>query len=103
MAQAWERGDLNAYLEFYSPDATQGDRAGKAAIAEYKRGLWAIKPPKSISFGGLQVSRHLRGFVVEFNQVYVGADGYLDRGRKALFLAPTSRDGWQIMEESWQG
>ena len=98
--KAWESADLDAYLKFYHPLASQGRCLGKGAIAAKKEDVSSRKKPRKISFGPIQVSLRPGGLVVKFDQVYVGANGYRDRGRKTLVLAPWGQR-WLIMDEKW--
>ncbi|WP_173086332.1 L,D-transpeptidase family protein [Fundidesulfovibrio magnetotacticus] len=99
--QAWEKGKVADYVQFYADNATQGDRKGRAAIRDHKQQLWTgAKAPKKVAARDMKFSLAQDGVLVEFVQEYASRDGVADKGRKKLVLGP-SGDGWLIMDEDW--
>ncbi|MEW5772781.1 MAG: L,D-transpeptidase family protein [Thermodesulfobacteriota bacterium] len=98
--EAWRAGDLDAYLEFYLPGATQGGRAGVEAIRSQKAELWGKDKPKDVTFGPFEVTVHPQGLAVAFTQEYASASGYSDRGWKTMVLTPDGLS-YRIASEDW--
>lgn len=99
--QAWEKGDLTAYTEFYEPDAVQDGRKGLAAIREQKKRTWGPrKKPLAVEFYGIRVRLEDRGVRVDMTQVYRDTAGYKDKGVKELLLYPEG-NSWRIASETW--
>lgn len=99
--QAWEKGKLNDYMQFYDANAAQGDRKGKNAIREQKQQLWVgAKAPRKVALKDMKFSLVQDGVQVEFVQEYASKDGTSDKGRKKLVLGPVG-DGWTILDEEW--
>lgn len=99
--QAWEKGAVGEYIDFYADNASQGDRRGKAAILEQKRQLWVgAKTPKKVTIKDVKLGLVQDGVQVEFIQEYASRDGLADKGRKKLVIAPVG-DGWTILDEDW--
>ena len=97
---AWEKGNADAYAGFYSPDAVQGDRRGRASIRDDKVDLWKDKAPSRIALSDVKIRPRKDGFVVTCVQDYRSRDGGGDHGLKTLYLAP-SGGGFAIVEEKW--
>ena len=99
--QAWEKGKLAEYMQYYGENAAQGDRKGKAAIREQKQQLWSGgKVPKKVALRDMKLSLVQDGVQVEFVQEYASKDGLSDRGKKKMVLGPVG-DGWAILDEDW--
>jgi len=99
--QAWEKGKLAEYMQYYADNASQGDRKGKSSIREQKQQLWnGSKAPKKVAFRDMKFSLAQDGVQVEFVQEYASKDGRSDKGRKRLVLGPVG-DGWAILDEDW--
>ena len=99
--QAWEKGKVTDYIQFYADNAVQGDRKGKSAIREQKQQLWnGNKGPKKVALRDMKMSLTQDGVQVEFVQEYASKDGLADKGRKKLVLGPVG-NGWAILEEDW--
>jgi len=99
--QAWEKGKLSEYIQFYGENAVQGDRKGKASIREQKQQLWAgSKAPKKVALRDVKFSLTQDGVKVEFIQEYASKDGNNDKGRKRMVFGPMG-DGWTILDEEW--
>jgi murein L,D-transpeptidase YafK len=97
---AWERGQLDAYMNFYVADATQGNLRSKAAIRAQKARLWSDKAPARVTLSELTMTPKGQGFVVDCLQQYQGRDGGQDTGRKRLLVVPAA-SGFRIAEEIW--
>lgn len=98
---AWRRADLKGYAGYYDDRAEQGKLRGRAAIADFKKGIWDSKPPKSIEISDLRIELCAKGLEARFVQDYQDASGYADHGLKTLVLAPEA-DGWRIVSEDWR-
>ncbi len=99
--EAWRKADLKGYLACYDAKAAQGKVRGREAIGEYKKSIWAAKPPAAVGMDSLSVSLNSQGLEARFVQTYRDAAGYSDRGLKTLVLAPQGR-GWVILSEDWR-
>lgn len=98
---AWLATDTDTYAALYAPNAVQGKRRGATHIADYKKTLWAKKPPVKVEVDNLKVTPHPRGLQVAFVQVFEDADGYSDTGRKTMVLTPDNGT-WKIDSEQWR-
>lgn len=99
---AWEKADLQAYADFYLPDAQQDARSGIEQIAGHKREIWAKNPPQSVALSGLRVREHPKGLELRVLQDYASENGYEDRGIKRLIIRPEGSN-WKIIKETWTG
>ena len=99
---SWENADIKAYLGFYHPDAIQGRLKGRERIAVHKKALWQREKPGEITFGPVRIVPDAGRCRVTFDQIYAGAGGYRDSGRKTVTLAPYG-GSWLIVNESWRG
>ncbi len=97
--QSWEKGDLDAYLEYYSFGAEQDKHLGVASIKAHKQKLWSEDPPVRVKLEKPEYSLEERGLRVSYAQEYVSQAGYKAKGRKVLILTPTAK-GWRIVKES---
>ncbi len=100
-AEAWQGADISRYVAHYSPNAAQGKRRGIEGIAEFKRELWARKPPVEVMLSNLKVKKHPQGLAATFLQTYEDGTGYRDTGAKTLILTPAG-EGWSILSETWR-
>lgn len=100
-SEAWQSGDLDAYMSCYDGAARQGSRNGAQTIADYKRGLWQSRPPALVGITDLSIRLCPEGLEAEFVQEYRDALGHSDRGSKRLILAPLG-NGWRIVDEQWR-
>ena len=99
--QAWEKGNLNNYIEFYSDSASQGGRIGRKSIIQQKSQLWnREKAPATIVVRDISIGLHKEGLSVDFIQIYTSSDGQKDIGRKRLIISPTTTS-WAILSEEW--
>ncbi len=101
--KAWEKGDLDAYMACYAPNAEQGDKKGAKAIAAHKRQLWKTRAPGSVRFANMKITpagSEGGGLRVEMAQNYKDKSGYKDRGRKVLQLRKV-KGAWKIISEDW--
>lgn len=98
---AWQAADISGYVAHYAQNARQSKRSGLSDIAEFKRKLWAEKPPKLVRLGRVKVKKHPQGLAATFEQTYEDRTGYRDVGDKTLVLTPAG-DGWAIVSETWR-
>lgn len=98
--EAWRAGDLDAYLTFYRPAASQGIRTGVQSIRAQKIEVWGKDRPKDVTFGPFEVTVHPQGLAVAFTQDYAAASGYADRGWKTMVLTPDGMS-FKIASEDW--
>ena len=98
---AWEQGDLNAYMQFYTDDAVQAGRRTARAIRAQKERLWARVSPTLVQLSGLRLALDDKGGLrADMLQSYADSAGHSDRGTKTLLLAFDGRR-WQIAREDW--
>jgi len=98
--EAWERGDVDAYMAFYGDHAVQGGRRGLADIREHKVALWAERPPKMVRLDDMRVTERKNGWRVEFVQRYESKDGFADKGMKRMVLVKAG-PRIIIVDEQW--
>ena len=98
---AWEQGDLNAYMQFYTDDAVQAGRRTARAIRAQKERLWARVSPVLVQLSGLRLALDGKGGLwADMLQSYADSAGRGDRGAKTLLLR-FNGGRWQIAREDW--
>ena len=97
---AWEAGNLDRYMEFYSEDALQQGRRGAQNIRQQKERLWQRVRPTQVQVAGLRLVADRQGIRADMTQTYADSSGHSDRGVKTLLLR---YDGttWRIAREDW--
>ena len=98
--KAWESGDLDAYMSYYSPDAAQQGRVGQKQIRAQKEALWKRKKPVQVRLAGLRLAMDQKGVRADMSQSYTDSQGGSDRGVKTLLLRYDG-DKWRIQREEW--
>lgn len=98
--KAWEGGRLPEYLDFYTADAVQQGRAGKASIRQQKERLWTRIKPALVQLSGLRLALTPQGVRADMNQTYADSAGHTDKGIKTLLLRYDGQN-WQIRKEDW--
>lgn len=98
---AWEQGDLNTYMQFYTDDAVQAGRRTARAIRAQKERLWARVSPVLVQLSGLRLALDGKGGLwADMLQSYADSAGRGDRGAKTLLLR-FNGGRWQIAREDW--
>lgn len=97
---AWEKGDVQKYMSYYDPKASQGDRVGQNSIRDHKLKLWKEKRPQKVAIDDLQAALHPDGLKVSFIQGYQADGNFKDKGYKTILLQPRG-DSWRIVKEEW--
>ncbi len=97
--KAWLAGDVDAYLNYYASNASQGGR-NKSGIGVHKKRVWQKNPPAKIELTGMRVLIVENGIQVDMTQVYADKNGRGDKGTKTLLFVPTPQ-GWKISKEDW--
>ena len=97
---AWENGDLDAYIAYYAPDAVQGKRTGAAAIEAHKRASWKKKPPLHVGLSNMRISVSGDTITADMLQEYEDSSGYRDVGIKTLIIR-RSGSSLVIVQEDW--
>ena len=97
---AWEKADLDAYMECYTPDALQQGRRGARFLRQQKQNLWQRVTPTLVQLSGMRFSLDKKGLRADMMQNYADSKGMSDRGTKTLLL---EYDGtsWRIAREDW--
>ncbi len=98
--RAWEAGDIDNYMTFYSENATQQGRVGAASIRRQKENLWSKVKPSLVRLSGIRVFLDGTGARADMNQSYSDSSGRGDKGVKTLFLRYDGRN-WLIQREDW--
>ena len=96
---AWEKGDLNAYMDFYAENAVQGDRTGSRDIKQQKRGLWSRHKPVAVRLFDIQITIKGDAASAQMRQEYQSTDTR-DAGIKTLYFQK-SDEVWRIIREEW--
>jgi murein L,D-transpeptidase YafK/ketosteroid isomerase-like protein len=100
---AWQKGDIDSYLDYYTGHAVQGNLQGTEAIGEHKRKLIQDgKKPTKILFKSPVITRGTTFTRISFIQEYTSENGYSDKGIKELVLRRTGEDDWRIISETWK-
>lgn len=97
---AWERADLDAYIEAYAKDAVQQGRRGARYLRQQKQTLWQRVRPTLVQLSGVRISLDKKGLRADMVQVYADSKGMSDRGTKTLLLEYDGT-GWHIAREDW--
>ncbi|MDL2271740.1 L,D-transpeptidase family protein [Desulfovibrio sp. OttesenSCG-928-I05] len=97
---AWESGDLEAYLGYYSADAQQGSRRGVEAIEAHKRSTWKRKSPALVALSSVRITVEGDTIVADMLQEYADSSGYKDLGIKTLTIRRYG-DALRIVQEDW--
>lgn len=98
--KAWEKGDMDAYLSFYTEDARQGNLRGKAAIRRQKEGVWRGAEPGRVAMQVLAVAPDKDGFDVVCAMTYQGKGRRESKGFKELSVVALGGT-LRIAEERW--
>lgn len=97
---AWEQSDIDAYTSYYSKNARQDYKRGRAVISDRKRIVWKTRKPVKIEFKNIKVNVKNDGIYIKMIQIYEDSSGYKDKGEKLLVLHPHA-DKWHIVKELW--
>lgn len=97
---AWAKGDVDAYVSFYAPDATQGTRTGRNAIRSHKQSLWKRCLPSQVELTNIRIISKQGYIMVDMHQSYTDSRSFADMGIKTLYLKPNGQE-WQIVQEDW--
>ncbi len=98
--QAWEKGDVTYYMEFYDANAAQGTRKGVKSIKRHKEGLWARVAPKKVLLTAVTPQITDTVATVHMVQEYTDSKGQKDIGNKIITLKYTD-NMWFIISEDW--
>lgn len=98
--KAWESANLDEYISYYAPDASQQGRVGKRNIRQQKELLWRRVRPASVNLSGLRLALDGKGIRVDMNQSYSDNSGHADKGVKTMLLRFDGRK-WLIQKEDW--
>lgn len=96
---AWERKDIESYMECYAPDFT-ANGMNRRQWREYKTGVNRTAGKISIAVEATDISFEGKNAVVTFLQRYTSG-AHSDYGRKKLTLTKTGSD-WKILRETWE-
>jgi ketosteroid isomerase-like protein len=98
--KAWQSGDLDAYMSFYSFAAVQGGRHGAKDIRRHKRQLWSKAAPAAIILDDVRVMVQGGTVAADMHQEYSDKSGKGDVGIKTLTFENTN-GVWLITQEDW--
>lgn len=98
--RAWEAGNLDEYMSFYTPDAFQQGKVGQKTIRVQKQGLWSRVKPRSVRLTGMRVLPDGNGARADMTQLYSDTAGRSDKGVKTLHLRYDGKR-WLIKREDW--
>ena len=99
--KAWEKGDVEAYVNCYANNALQQGRRGLNIIRRQKEELWSKVKPQEVTFSGLRMTPVSNGIKVDMAQTYIDSSGKKEHGLKTLILQ-YEEDQWKILQEDWQ-
>lgn len=99
---AWEKGDFNTYISFYSPNFRKTDGSDIKKFTSYKKSIFDKKEEKQIIFKDINVipypneeSRHI--YKIKYYQVYSTKSHYF-KGIKELYIE-LLHDKFSILSE----
>lgn len=98
--KAWEAGNLDAYMAYYTDSAVQQGRWGAKNIRRQKEGLWSRVQPTLVQLSGLRLVADKAGIRADMGQTYADSAGHSDRGTKTLLLQYDGKK-WLITREDW--
>ncbi|MBQ9407710.1 MAG: L,D-transpeptidase family protein [Desulfovibrio sp.] len=98
--EAWQKGDADAYVAFYTEDAVQQGRRGAQAIRKQKADLWQRSRPGLVELSGLRLMVEKQGIRADMMQTYTDTAGRKDKGVKTLQLRYDGQN-WRIAREDW--
>ncbi|MCG8429246.1 MAG: hypothetical protein MI754_17990, partial [Chromatiales bacterium] len=98
---AWERGDINSYIDRYAGHFVDPKGRDHNAWKDYKARIFANRPNQQIAIDNIKVTQLANNrYEVSFRQQYT-SDQYTDLGTKTITL-----DGcpgaFKIASESWK-
>lgn len=97
---AWEGAQLEDYMSYYYPNATQGARAGIKPIRRNKELLWNQVKPVQVQFSGMRLTPDKDGIRADMTQIYSDNAGKNDKGIKTVLLR-FDGNRWLIQKEDW--
>lgn len=97
---AWEKGDVEAYMAFYAPNARQGSRTTATAIRRQKEQLWARSAPATVHLEDVRVRLDKDTALADMRQEYADSKGSGDVGLKTLIFQQINGE-WLIIREDW--
>ena len=98
--KAWEVGNLDDYMAYYTSNAVQQGRWGAKNIRNQKEGLWGRVKPTQVQLSGLRLVVDRQGIRADMSQTYADSSGHSDRGTKTLLLQYDGKQ-WLIVREDW--
>ncbi|CAK7012350.1 MAG: hypothetical protein DESF_00487 [Desulfovibrio sp.] len=98
--KAWEAGNLDAYMAYYTDNAVQQGRWGARNIRRQKADLWSRVQPTLVQLSGLRLVADKTGIRADMGQTYADSAGHSDRGTKTLLLQYDGKK-WLIAREDW--
>ncbi|SCM73128.1 L,D-transpeptidase family protein [Desulfovibrio sp. 86] len=98
--KAWEAGNLDDYMAYYTSNAVQQGRWGAKNIRNQKEGLWGRVKPTQVQLSGLRLVVDRQGIRADMSQTYADSSGHSDRGTKTLLLQYDGKQ-WLIAREDW--
>lgn len=99
--KAWEAGDLDKYMNFYTANAIQQGKYGAQSIRKQKESLWGRVRPVEVRLSGLRVALDGNGTArADMTQAYVNSAGHEDKGIKTIYLR-FDGNNWLIQRENW--
>lgn len=98
--KAWENGDLDAYMAFYAPNASQQTRIGANSIRKQKELLWSKVKPTLVQLSGMRLALDDQGIRADMNQAYADNAGKSDKGVKTIHMRFDGKK-WLIQREDW--
>ncbi len=103
--KSWEKGDIDAYMNFYADSAMQGKNNGSRAIRKQKGSLWKNgAAPSTVRFSDIRISAEKDAVQVKLRQKYGSKNGTGDVGMKKLTLKRIkgklliTREDWSPLE-----
>jgi murein L,D-transpeptidase YafK len=97
--QAWEEGDLPAYMDCYDPSFST-EKMDNQAWKSHKQRLFSRSAKRNVQISDMEIQTKGSSAVVTFTQEYQTSN-HRDLGTKTLHIHRDD-DRWTILKETWQ-
>lgn len=106
--EAWQKGDFEKYISFYSPDFRRTDGTRYDRYKSYKKRIFEKKEVKQINFSQINITPYpneegKRLFRISFDQEYAAFNGekltYRSNGKKELYVVLNGKEKFLILLE----
>jgi len=97
----WESGNIDDYLDFYSPKFKSENGNSFHSFQQHKRNLEKLYTWKEISIDSIYYITSKKESIVEFIQTYTSPK-FISTGKKTLTLLLDENGNWKIVREQFK-